>query len=259
LAGRLGVNGTPIALDGSQRVLEVAAALQGGVITPELSLDEVAQRVMDRGQILILKGVFDDGGLAAVREAARGWAHGVPAAESDDFRGNYHRRRAMVSRLQQAPHVFHDYNFNDLAAMPADVGAELAGLFEPLRGLYNALTGARTVFGVPESGPYVHPQIIHYPSGGGFFARHWHSLLPQKLGFIVSLSKRGRDYRNGGVSFEIDGETVDLEGRHDVGDICLWRYDHHHWVTQSDLRDKFDWDSESGRWVATFAYFDPYD
>jgi len=46
--------------------------------------------------------------------------------------------------------------------------------------------------------------------------------------------------------------------RNGIGDICVWRYDHQHWVTQSDLSDKFDWASEAGRWVATFAYFDPY-
>jgi hypothetical protein len=52
--------------------------------------------------------------------------------------------------------------------------------------------------------------------------------------------------------------VVDMELRQEIGDICVWRYDHPHWVTQSDLADKFDWESEAGRWVATFAYFDPY-
>ena len=163
----------------------------------------------------------------------------------------------MVSRLQPAPHVFHDYNFNDLGAMPDDAQAKLRGLFEPLGALYAGLTGTQTPFAVPASGPYVHPQVIQYPSGGGFFARHWHNLEPQQLGFIVSLSKAGRDYRSGGTVFEIDGQTVDLAGRQEIGDICVWRYDHHHWVTQGDLADKFDWDSEGGRWVATYAYFDP--
>ena len=164
----------------------------------------------------------------------------------------------MVSRLQQAPHVFHDYNFNDINDIETDIKSHLTDLFDPLRVLYQALSGHETRFEAPESGPYVHPQIIHYPSGGGFFSRHWHNLMPQKLGFIVSMSRRGRDYRNGGTCFEIDDEIVDIEGRHDIGDVCIWRYDHQHWVTQSDLRDKFDWDSESGRWVATYAYFDPF-
>jgi len=240
------------------RVIEVAAHLDGEVIAPALAQDELVERVMERGQLVLLKGVFDDATATGVRRAAHAWGQKVPPADTDDFRGNYHRRRAMVSRLQQAPHVFHDFNFNAIDQTPAALRTELLKLFEPMRGLYNALTGYATTFDIPPSGPYVHPQLIQYPSGGGFFARHWHNLAPQKLGLIVSLSQRGRDYRNGGTQFEIDGQIVDMEGRHDIGDILVWRYDHHHWVTQSDLRDKFDWDAADGRWVATFAYFDPF-
>ena len=241
----------------SGRVTDVAAGLKDGVIVADLPREDIRRRVMDAGEIVMLKGVFSDEMLSGVRGAVADWGRAVQAAEADDFGGNYHRRRAMVSRLQQAPHVFHDYNFNALATMPDDVQAKLRALFEPLRGLYRDLTGTETRFEIPDAGPYVHPQIIQYPSGGGFFARHWHNLHPQQLGFIVSLSKRGRDYRNGGTCFEIDGEVVDLEGRQDVGDICVWRYDHEHWVTQSDLSDKFDWSRDDGRWVATYAYFDP--
>jgi hypothetical protein len=238
-------------------IVEIPAALEAGEVSAGVDRAEIARRVMDRGQLVILKGVFPDPMATGVRQAVADWGREVPAAEVDDFRGNYHRRRAMVARQQQAPHVFHDYNFNDLNAAPAGLRTQLLGLFEPLRRLYNDLTGAGVEFEIPETGPYVHPQLIHYPSGGGFFARHWHNLHPQKLGFIVSLAKRGRDFRNGGTCFEIDGQVIDTEARQEIGDILVWRYDHHHWVTQSDLRDKFDWASDAGRWVATFAYFDP--
>lgn len=239
------------------RVVEVACGLRDGLITTGMPREEIAKRVMARGEIVILKHVFADDAATAVRTAVADWGRAVAPAEVDDFTGNYHRRRAMVSRMQQAPHVFHDYNFNDLDTVPPTLRARLFGLFEPLRELYNELTGNGVEFEIPKTGPYVHPQLIHYPSGGGFFARHWHNLLPQKLGFIVSLSKRGRDFKNGGTCFEIDGEVIDMEARQEIGDICIWRYDHQHWVTQSDLSDKFDWTSDAGRWVATFAYFDP--
>lgn len=242
----------------SDRVIEVAADARGGVIAAGLERQDIRRRVLDRGEIVILKGAFQSDMLEAVRAAVFEWARGVSAAETDDFRGNYHRRRAMISRLQQAPHVFHDYNFNALGSMPSDIQGRLRGLFEPLRGLYRDLTGIETPFEVPVTGAYVHPQLIQYPNGGGFFGRHWHNLRPQQLGFIVSLSKRGLDYRNGGTCFEIEGEIVDLEDRQDIGDITVWRYDHQHWVTQSDLKDKFDWDRGDGRWVATYAYFDPF-
>jgi len=239
------------------RVVQTPAGLQDGVITSDMDRREIVERVMERGDLVILKHAFPDETMTAVRTAVADWGRSVVAADTDDFAGNYHRRRVHVARIQQAPHVFHDYNFNDLAALPAELQATLLSLFEPLRELYNALTGNAVRFEVPASGPYVHPQMIHYPSGGGFFARHWHNLAPQQLGFIVSMARRGRDFRNGGTCFEIDGEVVDTEAHQEIGDILVWRYDHHHWVTQSDLQDKFDWNSDAGRWVATFAYFDP--
>jgi hypothetical protein len=237
--------------------LQVPATLADGVITPAMAMDDLRAEVMEAGRIVVLKGVFADAQATAVRTAVADWGKRTPLVEADDFTANYHRRRCMVSRLQQAPHVFHDYNFNALTEMAAPVREPLLGLFEPLGRLYRDLTGTETVFAVPEAGPYVHPQIIHYPAGGGFFARHWHALMPQQLGFIVSLSRRGRDFRNGGTVFQIGDDRVETETVQDVGDICIWRYDHPHWVTQSDLGDKFDWDSDAGRWVATYAYFDP--
>jgi hypothetical protein len=238
-------------------VVEIPAALRDGVIETAMRREEIVQRVMDRGELVILKQVFPDTMATTVRTTVADWGRRVPLAEIDDFAGAYHRRRCLVARIQQAPHVFHDYNFNNLGTLQPELQATLRSLFEPLRELYNALTGYDVRFEIPASGPYVHPQLIHYPSGGGFFARHWHSLTPQKLGFIVSLSRRGRDFRNGGTCFEIDGEVVDTEKHQEIGDVLIWRYDHPHWVSQSDLQDKFDWTSDAGRWVATFAYFDP--
>ena len=239
------------------RVLEVDADLENGRIGARLDRAAITNEVMDNQKIVVLKRVFPESLLTEIREGVTAWARAIAPAATDDFRGNYHRRRAMVSRLQQAPHVFHDYNFNALDRLPADFEHKLRAVFEPLRLLYNDLTPHDTQFRIPETGPYAHPQIIHYPNGGGFFGRHWHNLRPQNLGFIGVLSEFGRHFRKGATVFEIDGEIVDMEGRQSLGDVCIWRYDHHHWVTQSDLRDKFDWDSADGRWVATFAYFDP--
>jgi len=237
--------------------LEVDAGLDNGRIGARLDLAAITNEVMDNQKIVVLKRVFPESLLTELREGVIAWGREIEPAATDDFRGNYHRRRAMVSRLQQAPHVFHDYNFNAMDRLPGDLERKLRAVFEPLRLLYNELTCHDTQFRIPETGPYVHPQIIQYPNGGGFFARHWHNLRPQKLGFIGVLSEFGRHFRRGATVFEIDGEIVDMEGRQLLGDVCIWRYDHHHWVTQSDLSDKFDWNSEDGRWVATFAYFDP--
>jgi hypothetical protein len=241
----------------ANRIREIDARLEHGSIIAQLNPAGITAEVMDNKRIVVLKNVFPEPMLTGLRQGVVAWGRDTAPAAVDDFRGNYHRQRAMVSRLQQAPHVFHDYNFNAMPLLPGDLADKLRGVFEPLRLLYNSLTSHHTEFVVPESGPYVHPQIIQYPNGGGFFGRHWHNLQPQRLGFIALLSEFGRDFRKGATVFDIDGEIVDMEGRQQLGDVCIWRYDYHHWVTQSDLTEKFDWNSQDGRWVATFAYFDP--
>jgi hypothetical protein len=241
----------------TDRIAELEAALAKGRIVTAQSPAAIASQVMDEKRIVVLKNVFPAAMLSDLRREVIAWGRATEPAAADDFRGNYHRRRAMVSRLQQAPHVFHDYNFNAISGMTGDLGDKLRALFEPLRLLYNALTSSDTEFAIPETGPYVHPQIIHYPNGGGFFGRHWHNLQPQRLGFITVLSEFGKDFKRGATVFDIDGDVVDMEGRQLIGDVCIWRYDYHHWVSQSDLQEKFDWNSSDGRWVATFAYFDP--
>jgi len=234
------------------------ASLQGGAIVTEIEPREVAEVVLHEKKIVLLKNVFPEKMLMEIRQALLKWGRETAALSVDDFEGNYHRYRAMVSRLNKFPHVFHDYNFNDFSKLDNNLSTKLYALFEPLRVLYNSLVSYDLKFEIPGSGPYLHPQVIQYPVGGGFFGRHWHELLPQKLGFIVSMSRYGVDYPNGGPVFEINGEIVDLEGTHDMGDICVWRYDYHHWVKQSDLKDKFDWNSENGRWVATLPFYEKW-
>ncbi len=241
------------------RVVTVPGQLANEGIETEIPAAEISLRVLEKREVILLKNVFPRPMVLALRRAVIDWGADTELAATDDFAGNYHRQRAMFSRLSGFPHIFHDYNFNDLNRLDAGLQGHLTRFFGPLRVLYNELTGNDVRFGSRRDGPSLHPQVLHYPPGGGFFGRHWHDLMPQKLGFIVSMSEYGTDYESGGTVFEIDGEHVALEGLHDLGDICVWRYDLHHWVTQSDLRDSFDWRSKRGRWVATLPYFAGYD
>lgn len=238
------------------RILSIDACLLENEISG-FDVDKVIREVMDSKKLVILKNVFPKENLVRLRSRVNAWARTNEAAITDDFKGNYHRKRVMISRVQQAPHVFHDYNFHRFDALDDGLQVELTEFFTPLVKLYEKLTGNKPDLSIPGSGPYLHPQIIQYPNGGGFFGRHWHNLLPQKLGFIVLLSELNKDFRAGSTVFDIDGQTVDVGDAQNIGDILVWRYDYDHWVSQTDLSQKFDWNSEDGRWVATLAYFDP--
>jgi len=240
-----------------ESVIIINGRLDNGKIKAELDIAEIEDLAFNQKKIVILKEVFPKNLIEEVKGLTFEWAQKNPPLTVDDFTTNYHCMRAKVSNLQQSPHVFHDYNFNDFSILDENFREKLLKIFEPLRILYNQLTSYDVQFEVLEDEPYIHPQIIHYPLGGGFFGRHNHNLLPQKVAFILAMSKYGKDYPNGGTCFEIENEVVDIEGLQDIGDLLIWRFDHDHWVKQSDLSDKFDWNAKAGRWVATLSYFNP--
>lgn len=240
-----------------EKILYINGKVENGKITIELTPKEIAEIVASK-KIIIIKNLFSPEQMLELRTAVFEWGKLTPTVTVDDFRSNYHSKKAKVSNIQQSPHVFHDYNFNDFSKLPDSLNQKMTTVFEALRVFYNSLTQNTAGLGVIENDYYFHPQLIQYPEGGGFFGRHNHNLLPQKIGFILSLSKFGTDYKAGGTCFEIDKEVVSLEGLHDIGDLCLWHYDMDHWVSQSPLHDWFNWDSDKGRWVATLAYFNPF-
>jgi len=226
-------------------------------VTTDIPAAEIAQLVAQK-KIVVVKNLFPEKPLRDLRAEVARWADATALATTDDFKGNYHSKKAKVSNLQQTPHVFHDYNFNDFSILSESMQLRMQAVFDPLRKFYNELTGYNVSFGFIEGAPYLHPQLIQYPVGGGFFGRHNHNLLPQQIGFILSLSRYGQDYKGGGTCFEINGEIIDMEPHQDIGDLVLWPNDVDHWVKNSPLDDWFSWDYEKGRWIATLAYFNPY-
>ena len=231
-------------------------SFENGRISADIPLPDIAEAVMS-GRIFVLKGVFanelDD--LLSLRRAVFDWAQATPPSGQPLPTENTHCMQSGVSQLQQTPHVYHSYNFNRISRLPAALSTRLNGYFEALRDLQNALTGNDARLEAFETVPALHPQVIQYPAGGGIFGRHYHPLEPQRIGLILALSRRGTDFDRGGACFEVDGDVVDIEPYHDLGDIAFFRFDIPHWVQPSDLREKFDWHSERGRWTMVLPYY----
>jgi hypothetical protein len=238
--------GTAVLLEGSYR---------DGAVSAELPLDEIGKWVR-RGEIVVLKGVFraEAEPLLALRRGLFEWASGTPALSEPDPDTNCHCFQAGVSAFQKTPHVYHSYNLNRISQMPAHLAGPLTKYFSALTVFQNAITGHAAELESPGQAPSLHPQLIQYPLGGGMFGRHVHPLEPQRIGLICALSQRGVDFAQGGTCFEVDGAIVDIEEDHEFGDIALFRFDLPHWVNPSALRDKFVWESESGRWSMVLPY-----
>jgi hypothetical protein len=234
----------------------VPGSFDGTTITTDPGPEALGELVMSHG-VVVVKGAFGDQGddLVKLRDSVFSWAGGTaPLAEPDPDQ-NCHCLQSGVSRFQKTPHVFHSYNFPRPSRLPEELSAHLLRYLEPLTAFKTLLTGNAAQLEDFGDGPALHPQLIQYPAGGGYFGRHIHPLEPQKVGTIVGLSRRGIDFSSGGTCVLVDDQVVDLQLHHDLGDIALFRYDAPHWVNPSDLIDNFDWESPAGRWSMVLPYY----
>ena len=233
----------------------VEGGFDGERIVTSPEPEDLGAEVMN-GRIVVVKGVFrtqaDE--LLALRRAVVEWGRTTPPLPAPDPTANCHCLQAGVSVRQHTPHVYHAYDFNRISRLPEGLRSRLRRFYEPLNVLQNALTGNSARFEAFEDAATLHPQLLHYPLGGGLFGRHVHPLEPQRIGMIVALSRRGVDFRRGGICFEIEARVVDVAPHHELGDIALFRFDIPHWVNPSPLDDNFDWDSEAGRWSMVLPY-----
>lgn len=240
-------------------VLEVQTTPGDDLIRTEMPLAEIARKVIER-QIVILKNAFPGSKLLDFRAAIAEWALSVPlfshgtALQDVGPAQNIHRIDDDPNK-SAAPHIYHTFNFNDFAALSPRLRAACLEIYEPMRRLQNELTENTAEFSSPQDRFRLRPQVMQYPVGGGFIASHRHTFLPQKIGLILNLSRRGIDYTSGGTRFELPGGSVDIEERHGLGDIALFRYDLDHEVTPVEPASRIGWELERGRWVAVLAYY----
>lgn len=242
----------------AKHLIKVDTEFINGQIVLEIPYEEV-MRLVNKPNIVILKTGIPKATLRNVINITRSWAATTPPAEGPDtFDNNQHKHRLHISKIQQTPQLFHDHTFDAVLDLTGSTKQTLLGVFNPLRHLWNQLTGNDQEFGIRKGQPYFHPQVTHYPLGGSFFGRHWHPLNPQKVGTILALNQYGKDYHSGGTGYIIHNHVVETEGFQDMGDVILFRYDLPHWVSPSSFADRFNWENPAGRWVAVLPFYDPW-
>jgi len=186
------------------------------------------------------------------------WAAGTENCVIDTAKetptGNWYRRdlnpeKSAVKRVLQT------HDFGDIPALPDPMCTMLGELFDRMARLQAAISGVPARVGETHGGHSLHPQIIHYPQGGGYFGRHTHPLEPQRVGLIVSLSARGTAFRTGStVYYDANDTAMDLDDWQAAGSVTLFRYDIPHAVTEVDGSAPLVFDQPTGRWVAIMPF-----
>ncbi len=238
------------------RIKVIEGRLKASRIVAALPDEEIGRGVM-AGDVHVIKNVFPADEARRLRDLIFDWGQSQSSSAQKDFYSlktqNHFCTERGVSGIQKTLHYYRSHNLNDYAAIePIELRDLLIKFCAPLKDFYNAVTGNESDF---TGEKILHPQIIHYPAGGGFFARHTHALEPQRIGLIASLSQRGMDFERGGTGFDVDGEITDIETHHDAGDIGLFRFDLPHWVSPIDIEEAMDEKSPRGRWTLVLPYY----
>lgn len=236
----------------TSEVLTIESSFDGTGVTTALPFAEIGDHVMRNG-LALLKGAFPMALLQPILDGVFNW--GQKSAPQRESENSFHRIDERPPQ-SQCPHTFHAHNFQ---LRPGRIEAEMDALIRPvfsaMRDLQNRVAGTNARFEPDAEMRFLRPQVIQYPSGGGFFDEHVHPLEPQRVGLITGLSQKGRDFNEGGTCFRVNGNEHSFEDAHAMGDIILFRYDIPHWITPIDESEPLDWTRKAGRWTMVLPYY----
>ncbi len=220
---------------------------------------EVFNAVMS-GDIGVIHNVISEADATRTVGAALSWSNIEPAFDTKGGSAapaplqNFHRIDNNPA-LSKTKHIFHTFNLENLKTIGGPEGDAMRSIFETMVRVDNRLMGKRgNLAPSKDDGVNFHPQIIHYPKGGGFFDRHTHGLDPQKIGLIASLTKKGEHFGKGGTLFWKDEIELDAEPAQTIGSVTLFRFDLPHAVSKVDPEVPLDFGKPNGRWVAVLPY-----
>lgn len=234
-----------MARDKVDGLLVTTAKRHSGSIGADVPMRDIANAVM-AGNVAIIKNAFDPAEMRRLRTMVS--AAEIPYCEptfGNDTRSWRDRREVWVT-----PDVEVSYEASFIAvANPEDpLGQAMQNMVERLAGLWRDVTGHDHDL-VPKAGRRaLRPWAMYYPAGGGSFGWHEHRLEPTRVGLILAMSQIGVDFRCGGTEFKTPFGLVDVAAHHDIGDVCMFRYDLPHCVAAVDPERELTWDG-SGRWT----------
>ena len=203
------------------------------------------------GKVVVLRGLLSAGWAAAIRENAREAMAREPAAASP-LRGtvgsaaNLTRMEVAAPAEGTSARAFRTRLYFPWNECPSgEVPAALA-----LARLRNVLAERSARLGVEDATTFTVAQVVHYPRGGGFLARHFDHDEGLYCVIIVALSEPGRDFERGGLFVEPQGTRVDVDALLSPGDACLFRPELYHGVDPVDEAGSGpDFGDGRGRWV----------
>lgn len=203
------------------------------------------------GKVVVLRGLLSGAWAAEIREhareaMARDPSSGIPPGAAFGSAPNLTRMEVAgpaegVSARAFRTRLYFPWNDSPSGEVPAALA---------LARLRNVLAERSASLGTDDPSTFTVAQVVHYPRGGGFLARHFDHDDGLYCVIIVALSLPGRDFERGGLFVEPGGTRLDVDALLAPGDACLFRPELYHGVDPVDAGETGpDFGDARGRWV----------
>ena len=202
-------------------------------------------------ETVILKKVFNPDSMLSLKQrlAEHAVSHSpqnipIQPGAPNFYRMDVHPEKSKLKRLSKVFSSFY-WNAEDIAGEKIYLKS-LARLRSRLTGLPEEYAFYRV-----EEDYISSPTVVQYPAGGGYLMPHSDPPSRQKVVVVAIMSRRGVDYKTGGVYVE------DADGSHRIlvdemlecGDIYLMNPAVRHGVAPIDPQEPLDFNSTRGRWM----------
>lgn len=233
-------------------MIEIADIFQ--VLNDKKALQRIKSD-MDSGEICVVRRFWEPEKITKiVSYLSQVGSSSLPNYQSiHEQAPNFHRmnRKDERSYVKGCFHQFAFYPWNQ------DV-FDLFHLVKPIYHLKNELSDvSRDAFlgQHAEHGCIARLSFQFYPKGSGYLNKHQDPVnYHQKVVPIMLLSKKGRDFNQGGAYVERpSGEKIVLDDCGDPGDIFFFKADLCHGVDYIDPESNEDWLAWQGRWMMLVA------
>ena len=203
------------------------------------------------GDFYILKKAFPRDFMISLRKDVHEYCKNKPSEfykmleGSPDFHRIIDLEEGRKYSFRVCKHSCYFYRWND---DPLDLFVTIYERWQSIK-LLMGLHFDEYESNTPKDGVVDRVQVVRYPPRIGFLEPHSDPNLHQRLFFSGYMSKRGKDYQDGGFYLVAPGdEIVEIEDQIEIGDAGIGYATVFHGVAPVDRDKEPNWKLDNGRW-----------
>jgi len=203
------------------------------------------------GDFYILKKAFPRDFMVSLRKDVHEYCKNRPSEfykmleGSPDFHRIIDLEEGRKYSFRVCKHSCYFYRWND---DPLDLFATIYERWQSIK-LLMGLRFDEYESNTPKDGVVDRVQVVRYPPRIGYLEPHSDPYLHQRLFFSGYMSKRGKDYQDGGFYLVAPGDNVvEIEDQIEIGDAGIGYATVFHGVAPVDRDKEPNWDLDNGRW-----------